>query len=303
MSHDWPPSLLGATQRIVEIVENPCDAPWWVYVRTAVPALAENLYMLVIPSPQEIVEEYFDPSSTRSRAKRGVIGGYRRLRFPDGGHGRGRSGGFPDPDGLVAHYLPGRATFASRRIDALEHLFWTGLNIADEVAFYWMLYDASKSFIYDWHSGIIESSCTSRDYDAKVYYSRPAGASPAISQNPGWEPYWTRHYAEGITLIDAGDFELDRTMAGNVNWTQTFENLTPDQTIDVFSQIELRNPTDGQFFLQTKESSVGPGEVDTHNWHVQANEVRRVVARSTTTLGSVMNQYGDFSFLYQAFPG
>lgn len=287
--------FLGTLNKVEEIIENPCDGDWWVYVKTAVPAAGNALWMLLIPSPDEILEEYLDPSKTRGRAKRGFQGQWRRFTTGGGGKGRGRRGGFPDPDGIVAEWLPGRQLFAGRRISALEHIFWTTLNTADRIAWYWLLIDVTSDFIYEWHSGIMESSCEEEPQPAAGYWSRSAGALPELGGAPPSFGYWTEAYKYGCTQFGARTIILNSPLTVTCFYDITLDNFKDETNRkDVGLQLQTENEL---VYSDIRELEAPPNGTANTVFSVTRDNIKRITWQADTVLGSSGSYFGFTSFI------
>jgi hypothetical protein len=161
--------------RVEFLVENPCAASWSVYIETAVPAAGEAILVLLTPSPKEILEEFLHPGPGRKSPKRLKGKGAHRARsrartkaerFAAKAFAAERAftPAIPDTDEVIAHAIPGRGYFAKRIPGKLEGLMWTGIDIADRLAWWWLLITTTEDFIYNWSSGIMESRFCSEGY-------------------------------------------------------------------------------------------------------------------------------------------
>lgn len=153
--------FLGSLNRIVTLSQVTCEDRWSVMVTTALPALGKALYVLLVPSPDEILEEYLHPRTRRGQGKHPGKANTQR--------GRGRTGLdrvlpraiIPDIDSAIAQLIPGREIFAGRTAGGLEKWIWTGIDVIDRGLWYWLLLDIGENFVHYWASNIMESRfCT-----------------------------------------------------------------------------------------------------------------------------------------------
>lgn len=155
--------FFGSLNTIKVLTESTCEDKWDILVQTALPAAGSALYMLIIPDPEEILENYLQPRGRRNTPKRASQGFGRRQATRYAKLRWWQKIGFPDVDNIIAQHLPGRDFFQGRNAGAPELWIWRGIDIVDRGLWYWMLLDLSKLFVVEWASGIMESRfCTSR---------------------------------------------------------------------------------------------------------------------------------------------
>lgn len=251
------------------LVHDPCETPWWVYVKTAIPAAGTSLWMLIVPQPDEILEQYLDPSKTRGQSRRKFQTYYRRFAFPrggpgggpitgggtgrggGGGNGGGKGGGGPggarrgkvgallDSNTTIAEKLPGRQLFAGRQISLTEHVFWTGFNTLERVQWWFLIYSAGTNFIYEWASGIFEASCKF-PVAASGRWHRNVNDPTLQSIAPVRENAWDRLYLNG----EGVNVSIDKS--GGINF-EFFMNVTVISSLHVLGHPE-REP--GEIMLK-----------------------------------------------------
>jgi hypothetical protein len=151
------PGFWQSLNVITNLVESTCIGKWHVFIETAVPATGAALFLLIIPSPAEILEEYLHPGPRRH----GLKGRPKRNdRWKEGKTGKLRKAlakGIPDVDELIAERIPGRDIFKGRQAGSLERWVWFGIDILDRIGWYWLLFEAADTLITKWASGIMES--------------------------------------------------------------------------------------------------------------------------------------------------
>jgi hypothetical protein len=144
MGRGHHPGYLDKVNGIIDFIENPCDAPWFVYLELAQKPAFKVVIQLVATDLTDIVRGYFRPKGLR-------IGGHMRRKGRKGGR-RGR--GIPDTAELIAHHIPGHDAVAGRKIsDGVRHL-WLIDGAIQRVFWYWMVVDLTLDFFYEWTSAV-----------------------------------------------------------------------------------------------------------------------------------------------------
>lgn len=159
----------GSLNSIRIIREVTCEDTWQLYVATALPALGTAMAVLLVPSPDEVLEEYLHPRIRRGQSKRNILS--------HGRQGRGRTGierwlpikWIPDVDSIIARLIPGSDYFAGRQVGGPEQWLWQGIDVLDRIAWYWLLLDIGENFVHYWASSIMRSEyCTAQ---AVLYFA------------------------------------------------------------------------------------------------------------------------------------
>lgn len=153
LQEEWATSI----QAIERIEEFNCGGEWWVYVKTALPAVGSAMWLLLTPSAEEILENYLNPKTGRGGSRRGRRA---RRRWRGGNRGQRRlffGNGIPDIDEEIGKRLPGGRAIRGRRIGPGEWLFWTGVDTMDRALWYFLLWEASQTFLTKWHSELLKS--------------------------------------------------------------------------------------------------------------------------------------------------
>lgn len=191
--------FFGSLNTIIKLTESTCEDKWDLLVETALPAAGTALAVLVIPSPEEILENYLQPRGRRGQAKRATQGFGRRQITRAGQLRWWQKIGFPDIDQIIAEHLPGRDFFEGRNAGTPERWFWKGIDILDRGLWYWMLLDIGETFVVEWASGIMESRFCTSSFDARLELTNdiPAGGyggtawgtqdEPNVITNLGWQ--------------------------------------------------------------------------------------------------------------------
>lgn len=153
--------FLGSLNVIKTLIESTCEDKWGILIETALPAAGEALWLLLVPDPEQIVQNYLHPRTERGDKKR-AKGGYGRRRTTRYGQRRWwQKIGFPDVDAMVAATIPGAEIHKGRTAGSKEKWLWTSIDILDRLGWYYLLIDITHDFAIQWSSGIIESRfCT-----------------------------------------------------------------------------------------------------------------------------------------------
>ena len=139
-------SLDDKINGIIEDIENPCFAPWYVYLRLAKKPLFNAVIALLLFGFDDVIRGYFRPAPLRAKPhmRRG------RPRIP-------RRPGLPEIGEWVGRNLPGAAEAAGRRISAGQSILWMLDGVAQRGLWYWLVLDVSTDFVYGWASAVQES--------------------------------------------------------------------------------------------------------------------------------------------------
>lgn len=171
---------------VTDVIETPCEDKWSVLVETALPAAGDALMMLVVPSPDEVAENYLQPKSARSGGRGGRD--TKRVRRRRGASGKLRRywPRVPDPDQLVATILPGQEAVAGRDAGNAQRFLFGAIDRADAVLWHWLVIDATGEFFYQWSSNIMESRFCTQPHDAIFNATKPRRDGPDL-QLTDWE--------------------------------------------------------------------------------------------------------------------
>ena len=137
--------------------QTPCEDKWSVLIETALPAAGDALWLLLVPSPAEVLENYLQPYPTKN--------GRRRTRSSDpDGRRNSKSGrvrrawpAIPDVDEMVANMIPGAQAVKGRPAGAPTRWLFKGIDIADGVSWSFMLMDLTSDFFANWTSNIMQA--------------------------------------------------------------------------------------------------------------------------------------------------
>lgn len=205
--------IVNTANAIVDVWEIDCEGDWILYVKTATTAFGAALWLLLTPSFEEILENYLSPKPGRRHGRRGQRGdrerrlnrfGQRRLYF---------NPPIPDIDHAIANRIPGRDLIGSRRVGPGEHLFWSGIDVADRFLWYWLLIEASETFATTWMSEIVESGKCKALNDASCQIKvepRPFGGPKFLWQS---QAQFDSYFHEGMSAGVNGFLSMDLSRA------------------------------------------------------------------------------------------
>lgn len=247
---------------ITEVWETPCEDDWTVVVETALPAAGAAMWLILIPSPKEVLEEYLSPKTLRGGGRGGRdTRGVRRYDGEDGRRKR-RWLGIPDVDSLIADNLPGSEAVQGRDVGFGQRWLFTGIQTLDRGAWNWMVLDIAQEFFTLWSSGMREARFCSRQW-------QHLAQQPVASNSPG-----NVDFQQGG---DPADFELKNVESNSANVVQF-----------VATNGDPRNAAGTWIFGRTITfTKIGSHGIDSYQirWHV----VERTVA------GTVRDAYGPWA--------
>lgn len=155
-----PPGIIDRVNYVVDFVEDPCHAPWTVYVKTALPALGDLVIGFVDVSPKDVLRFYVKPRGSRSASRFGE----------EAAEADEDSAGFiPDLNEVIGTRLPGSDFFAKSAVQDNLEGFWAISDVIERIAWYFLLIDLLTAFLYDWTSLINQSRACSADLGGSAY--------------------------------------------------------------------------------------------------------------------------------------
>lgn len=135
-----PPGVIDRVNYVIETWNNPCDAPWYVYLETAKPAALEALVMLACFDVDDVVRYIFRPANLRGG---GHIRSRRRGRK---GRKRARLG-----ERIRNKVAPLRA-IKHRKVTTGVKTLWVIDGIGQRLLWWWLVIDVATGFAYNWTS-------------------------------------------------------------------------------------------------------------------------------------------------------
>lgn len=143
--------------QIRSILSSPCGEDWTIIIDTLLPAMGAAFWILVTPSPGEVVEEFLNPARGPGQTKGGRDNRSRERAKTKSGRARRRWTSFTDVDELVASVLPLRDQIAGRPTSLPTRWVFHGIAALDIAALTAMLADITHEGMVLWQSGLMES--------------------------------------------------------------------------------------------------------------------------------------------------
>lgn len=140
-----PPGIIERANYIVRTFNNPCNAPWAVYVETAIPAFLEVWIALVCFDILDVIRFIFRPAGLRSgrHLRRGKKGSKRRRK-----QGIGQR---------LKSKVPALNRLQQRGVTQGVRNLWIIDGIGQRLLWWWLVADVATSFLYNWSSMIRKS--------------------------------------------------------------------------------------------------------------------------------------------------
>lgn len=152
-----PPGILSRVNYVTKKWEDPCNAPWQVYIETAAPAALELFISLASFGLDDVVREAFRPGSQRTAGH-----GLRRNRST--GRGRTRSGGLGrslggllNPGELLGDSIGRSLGFKPRQVSNGVAFLWKIDGVLQRGLFWWMVADLASEFAFNWTSQLYKT--------------------------------------------------------------------------------------------------------------------------------------------------
>lgn len=212
---------------ITRIVQSPCRDKWRVLVETALPAAGDALWLLIVPSPGEILENYLEPGGRGGGKRRTNDSDPRDRRRANSGRLLRSWPGFPDVDRMIADLIPGRDAARGRNAGAPTRWLFDAINRADRVGWWFLVLDATDTFITSWTSGLMEARFCTEDFDALLnlsFVGEDGGGDLAL-----WRPL------EDVDIADADGWEVQNN--GDVR--RTLFNTGASGTLSVTMSVDI----------------------------------------------------------------
>lgn len=147
-----PPGIIDRVNYVAKSWNNPCNAPWAVYVESVLPAALEVAVALVCFDIFDVARFIFRPANLRS----GRHGSRRRK----GRHGRKPKG----IRALLARKLPPFQRLQQRKITQGVKTLWVIDGIGQRALWWWLVIDVASGFLYNWTSMVRKSeACQQAD--------------------------------------------------------------------------------------------------------------------------------------------
>lgn len=173
-------SYFDKANAIVDFFENPCDAPWLLYLETLrQPAGQAALELLTF--------DMCDILRCMLRPKGLPVAGYRRSKR---GARRRRTDLLPGIE-LLCKQVADPVGWNKREVSAGVRTLWAVDGILQRGLFWWMLADVGLDFFYNWTSAIQRSEYCSRSRSGSAMY-----------HSDGYLANWHAAYPPGEIVVD-----------------------------------------------------------------------------------------------------
>lgn len=160
-----PPGIIDKANYIVKFIEDPCVAPWTVYVETALEAAGDLVLGYATPSPQDVLRFYVKPRSARSRGK--------FLRdVEEAGEEEEELGLLPDVNEVIGTLLPFSDRLAESAVHDKISWFWALDGVLERVLWYWFLAEMLEDFLFDWTTALNKTEYCSVDRGGSALVQR-----------------------------------------------------------------------------------------------------------------------------------
>jgi hypothetical protein len=153
------PTFIDKVNAIIDYVENPCEAPWMLYVETALPAAGQAILTLLDFGFDDVVRGALRPRGLRS---------HKHTRR--GRRGRGLGNAIPEIGELIGANLPGAQQAKGRQVSQGVKNLWLVDGVIQRGLFWWLVADVTFEFLYAWASAIQATKVCSAQAKGRSYY-------------------------------------------------------------------------------------------------------------------------------------
>lgn len=151
MPRPQPPGFIEKVNGIINFAQNPCNAPWYLYAETALPAAGKAILTLLDFGFDDVVRGALRPRGLRSH-------GHTRGRKRGGGGSRG----IPEIGELIGSQIPGAETAKGRQISQGVRHLWIVDGVLQRLLWYWLVVDVTVDFFYNWSTAIMQTEFCSK---------------------------------------------------------------------------------------------------------------------------------------------
>lgn len=151
MPRPKPPGFIDKVNGIINFAQNPCNAPWYLYAETALPAAGKAVLTLLDFGFDDVVRGALRPRGLRSH-------GHTRGRKRGGGGSRG----IPEIGELIGSQIPGAETAKGRQVSQGVRHLWIVDGVIQRLLWYWLVVDVTVDFFYNWSSAIMQTEFCSK---------------------------------------------------------------------------------------------------------------------------------------------
>lgn len=160
-----PPGIIDKVNYVVKFLEDPCVAPWTVYIELALPAVGHAAIAYATPTPSDVLRFYIKPRGARSQGK--FLSPAEDIAPAERGEHL-----ITDVNEFVGTHLP----FADRLATSVVHdqirWFWVIDGILERLLWYWLLVELVTDVLFDWTTAINQSEACSADLGGSALVRR-----------------------------------------------------------------------------------------------------------------------------------
>lgn len=135
------PGYFDKVNYVIDSWTNACEAPWYIYIETMLPAALEAFITLMTFGWDDVIRGYWRPRGLRSR--RHGRKGRKGRRFPRL---------FPEIGEEIGKRLPGAEKVKGRKWKAGGVTLWRIDGVAQRILFWWLVVDVTVDFAFNWTS-------------------------------------------------------------------------------------------------------------------------------------------------------
>lgn len=158
MGRQKPPGFFDKWNGIIDFFDNPCNAPWTVYLESAREPAGELAITLLTFGWDDVLRGAIRPTNIRS-------GRHGRR----GRRGKGRGGGIPEiGEGIGKRLGKGLGWQKPTFSQGLKSL-WLLDGVIQRGLWYWLVVDAGTDFLYGWTSNIQQSEFCQKQFNGTAF--------------------------------------------------------------------------------------------------------------------------------------
>lgn len=284
------PSFGDKLNGIVRFIEDPCDAPFLLYIELARAPAKKALLSFLTFGLADIMRGYFRPKGLRSRrhGRGGRKSGVGRSRL---GRAVGRVPGLGDDLGnFIGKRLPGAERLNQRHVSQGVKNLWLVDGLLQRALFYWLIIGITTDFLYEWTSLIQKSEFCQR---SKVRGGYSVGTMSGVLAIQGWQAIIglveQRNYG-GLTM------NLNGAALGSGRWTIVFA-LQMEQIGNPGTsahECRLVNISTGESLGESGTETVDVGGVSSLIVIADIQGPMQVGVEARVSFGGTTGKLGDF---------
>lgn len=179
------PSFGDKLNQIVRFIEDPCEAPWIVYLELAKEPAKKALLAWFTFGLADVMRGYFRPKGVRGR-RHGRGRGKGGARAGPIRRGLSRIPGIGDDVGnFIGKRLPGAHKLNQRQVSQGVKNLWFIDGVLQRGLWWWLVVGLTTDFLFEWTSLLQQSEFCQRSNQKGLYATGVTGGALAIQ---GWVP-------------------------------------------------------------------------------------------------------------------